>query len=135
MDIGGISLFTVMKQRLNWLTQRQEVLAQNIANADTPNYRAKDLAPFKFKHLLRHQSKGFGMSTTRVNHLSGGIKSRHGFSEITTRKPYETSPTGNGVVLEEQMMKVNATGMGHKLTTELYKKHLNMIRMAIGRAR
>ncbi len=41
MDLNKVSLFGMMKQRLAWLGQRQEVLAQNIANADTPGYRRK----------------------------------------------------------------------------------------------
>jgi flagellar basal-body rod protein FlgB len=44
----------------------------------------------------------------------------------------ETSPNGNSVVLEEQMAKLSETEISHRLTTNLYKKHLNMLKMAIG---
>lgn len=135
MDINSIPLLTVMKRRLNWLTQRQGVLAQNIANADTPRYRPKDLKPFKFQRLMRSQSSQLAMKVTLKSHLAGGKRPGGAYKVVTTAKPYETSPTGNAVVLEEQMMKVSETGMGHRLATELYKKHLGMLKIAIGRDR
>ena len=135
MDIDAIPLLTVMKQRLNWFAQRQRVLAQNIANADTPKYRPSDLKPFKFQHLLRRQQGRLAMQTTRQSHLAGAKKPAGDFKVVKTAKTYETSPSGNAVVLEEQMMKVNETGMGHRLTTQLYKKHLGMLKTAIGRDR
>ncbi len=53
MELGKISLFGVIRKRLAWLGQRQEVVAQNIANADTPNYQARILKPFKFREMVR----------------------------------------------------------------------------------
>ena len=43
MAIGDLPIFSMMKQRLHWLTERQQVLAENVANANTPGYIAKDL--------------------------------------------------------------------------------------------
>ena len=56
------------------------------------------------------------------------------FAEERTRHPYESAPAGNAVILDEQMMKVGATTMSYRLTTELYKKHLTMIRTALAGA-
>lgn len=145
MDFGNIPLFDMMKKRLSWLNQRQRVLAQNIANADTPGYRPRDMKSFDFESLLRGRlrtagsgqsaSGRLGLSRTSRGHLDGSISSGNGFSTVVNRRPYETMPTGNGVVLEEQMAKINETGLAHKLTTELYKKHLSMLSTALGRAR
>ena len=66
-------------------------------------------------------------------HVGGGPRRSADFAEERTRHPYESAPAGNAVILEEQMMKVGATTMSYRLTTELYKKHLNMIRTALGR--
>ena len=60
-ELGNLGLFQVVKKRLNWLGQRQEVLAQNIANADTPNYRSSDLKPYNFKELLRREDAQLNM--------------------------------------------------------------------------
>ena len=45
MDPSDIGLFRLAEKRLNWIEQRQQVLAQNIANASTPDYKARDLSP------------------------------------------------------------------------------------------
>ncbi len=133
MELDKLSLFSVVKKRLAWLGHRQEVLAQNIANSDTPRYQARDLKAFKFKDLVRNQSSNIRMAATADSHLTGSPKRAVDFKVETERLPYETSPNGNSVVLEEQMAKINETGISHRLTTELYKKHLTMLRMAIGR--
>ena len=52
MDFNKMSLFGMVKSKLAWLGQRQEVLAQNIANSDTPKYRASDLKPYDFEDFL-----------------------------------------------------------------------------------
>ncbi len=127
-----MTIFAVVKKRLAWLGQRQEVIAQNIANADTPNYKSKDIKPFQFKELLRRESSSLNMNATQASHLRGVRTAVRSFKVEDDRKPYETNPTGNSVILEEQMAKMNETGASHRLTNELYKKHLNMIRLALG---
>ncbi len=131
MDLNTIPLFGAVKKRLNWLGQRQEILAQNIANADTPEYRAKDIQAFRFRDLLRSQNSVLRMASTQANHLTSPKRATD-FKEFEVKKPYETAPNGNSVVLEEQMAMMSETSVGHKLTTNLYKKHLNMLRMALG---
>lgn len=132
MELSELSLFSVIKKRLAWLGQRQEVIAQNIANADTPRYKAKDLKPLTFRDMLQPKTQPLNMVATKANHLPGERKRQSEFGAADERKPYETSADGNSVILEEQMAKLNETQVSHRLTNELYKKHLQMIRMAIG---
>ena len=132
MELSKFTLFEVVKKRLAWIGQRQEILAQNIANADTPKYRARDIEPFKFKDLVRGKSSiGLNMSTTMGSHILGRRSPVRDFKEVTDRRPFETNPIGNSVVLEEQMSKLSENGISHRLTTQLYKKHLNLFRMAL----
>lgn len=131
MDLDKVTLFSVVKKRLGWLGQRQEILAQNIANADTPDYRAKDLKPFQFKELIRRESAQLNMVADGPGHLGGRRKRIRDFSEEQVRRPFETTPTGNSVVLEEQMAKINESNINHKLATNLYRKHLGMFRTAL----
>jgi flagellar basal-body rod protein FlgB len=131
MDFSKITLFQAMKKRVAWLNQRQEVLAQNIANTDTPGARARELEPFSFERLIRREEVQLNMASTSGDHMGGRRKRVRDYSTEETRKPYETAPTGNAIVIEEQMMKLNETGIQHKLMTELYKKHLKMFRTAI----
>lgn len=135
MELGKLTLFDVVKKRLAWLGQRQEVISQNIANSDTPNYKAKEIQPFQFKELLRRENSGLNMSVTEVSHLRGVRKAVRRFQVKDNRQPYETNPSGNSVVLEEQMSKMNENGASHRLTSELYKKHLSMIQAALGTKR
>ena len=132
MDLKPITLFEAVKKRMDWLAQRQEVLSQNIANADSPNYRARDLKPYNFKELIRRESAQLNMVASEGGHLPGRRKRIRDFSEQKERKPFETAPAGNSVVLEEQMAKVGETGANYKMATNLYRKHLSMIRMALG---
>ncbi len=133
MDLGKIALFDMMKKRFAWLAQRQEVLAHNIANADTPGFNPSDIEPFKFERLVKSTATKVNMTMSDADHLGGQRQRIAAFDAKETRRPYETSPSGNAVVIEEQMMKIGATATSHKLTTELYKKHLGMIRTALGR--
>ena len=130
--LSSLGLFQAVKKRLNWLGQRQEVLAQNIANADTPNYRSSDLKPYNFKELLRREDAQLNMVTSGSNHLSGRKKRIRDYSSEKS-SPFETSPAGNNVILEEQMAKVGETGTNYKMATGLYKKHLHMFKIALGR--
>ncbi|MEO5337152.1 MAG: flagellar basal body rod protein FlgB [Magnetospirillum sp. WYHS-4] len=126
-------MFGLMKQRMNWHAQRQEVLAHNVANADTPRFRPRDLMPMKFTQMLQRQAMQVNMDVTTPGHLPGTRKRVRDFTEQEEAKPFETAPAGNGVIMEEQMAKLNENQMAQKMTTELYKKHMNNIRVAIGK--
>lgn len=130
MDFSNIPLFGVAKKRLDYLTRRQEVIASNIANADTPDYRAKDLKEFRFKELIRRETRHLSVAATSDAHLMGQRKRVSEFDERALRKPYETTPNENGVVLEEQMMNLGVTNESHRLASQLYRKHIEMLKMA-----
>ncbi len=133
MDLNKLTLFGMVKKRMDWLTQRQEVLSQNIANADTPGYKARDLKGVDFKRLIGRQRRSLNMATTEPGHITGREKRETEFGDEKSRKPYETAINGNSVVLEEQMAKINETGIAHRLATQLYKKNLSMFAIAIGK--
>ena len=134
MDLNKLTMFGMLKGQMKWLNKRQEVLAQNIANADTPNYKPQDLKAVNFREIMREQHK-----RDMMNRMSGtavaGLGSSTAFKTDVERAPYETSPDGNAVVLEEQMGKVGETQMKYQLTNELYRKHIGMIKIALGKGR
>ena len=130
MDLSNLGLFKLMSRKMGWLTQRQEVLAQNVANADTPRYKSRDLKPFTFREALGDQRR-LPAATTSPAHLQG-TRGTGGLDKVQRQgNPYETSPTGNNVILEEQMLKVGQTAMDYQTMTNLYKKQVTMIRTAI----
>jgi flagellar basal-body rod protein FlgB len=128
-------LFRLLSARLGWLAQRQGVLAQNIANADTPDYRPKDLQAKDFQRL----AKDFAGRPTRIavhqtneDHLGGKPGARLGLAGKDQRMPYEVSPDGNAVVLEEQTAKAAQTALDHQLASNLYRKYVSMFKIALG---
>jgi len=133
MAFDDLTIFSAVKKRLNWLTQRQEILSQNIANSDTPKYAAKDLKAYKFTELIRREGMQLNMNVSEAGHLPGKRKRIRDYQEMEVRRPFETSPGGNSVVLEEQMAKINESQINHKLTTNIYKKHLLMFKIALGK--
>ena len=131
MDLDKIPLFKAMSQRMTWLNERQSVLAQNVANADTPNYRPSDLKAPSFKELMGRSNTRLKMATTEGNHLTG-IGADAPFRAEPDRKA-ELSPSGNGVKLEDEMLKVSGTATDYQLTTTLYKQHIAMLKTVLGK--
>ena len=128
-------LFTLISARLGWLSQRQAILGQNLANADTPDYRPRDLRPADFARLIRPVPEPAGraaLARTDPGHLDEGRSARIGLGARAADSSYETTPDGNAVILEEQMAKATATALDYQLTSNLYRKYLGMMRIALG---
>lgn len=125
-------LFTLLSRRAEWLGARQSVLAQNIANADTPGFRPLDLVPFERALAAAPGVPPPPLARTHSEHLPGTAPARSGEPHGRRVAAWETAPSGNAVVLEEQMQKVARTQLDHQLTTSLYARHLGMIRTALG---
>jgi flagellar basal-body rod protein FlgB len=133
MNLSNISLFSMLSDRMAWLTKRQQVLSHNIANANTPGFVPKDLAPVDFKRMAEHASGSISISATNGSHLSGSSRSSDAFRAVEPKGDAEMTPSGNAVVLEEELMKVSETVMDHQIMANLYSKHINMIRTVLGR--
>ena len=133
MELTDLPMFGLIRNRMNWLGQRQQVLSQNVANADTPSYRARDLKEFDFREVLdssRRRQMGVTLDRTNIAHSLGTSSSgRSEFSSGEVRDAYETAPDGNAVVLEEQMIKMSESVTNHGLMTQIYKKQLAMFKM------
>lgn len=130
MDLKDTGLFRLMSDKMAWHNQRQQVLSQNIANADTPHYRPQELAAFDFKKQLR-ETRQLPVASTMQGHLAGTIPAKTGFKEEKEGSPYETAPDGNAVVLEEQMLKVGQNAIDYQTVTNLYRKQVGMLRTAM----
>ncbi|MBH68675.1 MAG: flagellar basal-body rod protein FlgB [Rhodospirillaceae bacterium] len=135
MNLGKLDLFRMASGKMGWLNERQTVLAQNIANADTPGYHARDLKPQDFSRMLS-ANKPINVSKTSAGHIEGTI-ARNDFriTKERNRDVYEVNPNKNAVVMEEQLMKVSESNMNYKLASNIYKKNLSMFKLALGVAR
>lgn len=136
MDVSKLPLFEVLNERMHWLGQRQQVLAQNIANLNTPGYRALDLRESDFARLVGRAHRKLSLASTGGAVLgAGGLGGGKPYAVVPDPTPAETTPSGNGVMLEDQLMKVADTQAGYQAAISLYKKHLAMIRLALGGGR
>ena len=135
MDLSKLPFFSAVAGRFSWLGQRHQLLAENIAHADTPGFRPHDLKPVGFDDLLAEAHAGVTLRRTSANHVAGaqGLNGHAQFRGERQEGNYEIAPSGNAVVLEEQVIKVAENAMEHQLATNLYRKHINLIRLALGR--
>ena len=140
MNFLEIPLFGVMKTKMGYLSARQAQLAQNIANADTPGYKATDVASPDFKRTLSaqqlHRSAsqgGLSMQTTNAKHMSPKMGNAGNFVIIKRDSTYELNPTGNNVSIEEEMSMVAENQAEYTKTLNLYRKTVDMFKTAIGR--
>ncbi|MCE2926405.1 MAG: flagellar basal body rod protein FlgB [Rickettsiales bacterium] len=128
-------LFSLMRGKLNHLSERQSVLAQNVANADTPGYQAKDLSEPNFKEIAARmtQSASMPMAVTNRKHMQGEQVGVTSSGTIKRPSTYERNPNGNNVVIEEEMMRVAENQAEYQKVLSLYRKTVDMFRTALGR--
>lgn len=130
MDPTDIGLFRLAERRLAWVDRRQQVLAQNIANASTPGYQARDVPPFEAA-LAGHAGPGEGSGLVRTDpaHIVGTG------AGIAGRKLHSSgkAPDGNRVSVEEQLGRVADTASTQELVTNLYHKYQGLFRTVLGR--
>jgi flagellar basal-body rod protein FlgB len=135
MAIMDIPIFSMLRTKLQWGQERQRVLAENIANADTPSFRPRDLVQPKFDSLAPTASATppVILARTEPGHIAGmGVSSSAAFPSRTD-DGYEIRPTGNAVSLEEEMMKIASNQMDYQAATALYTRSLNLLKTAIGK--
>lgn len=121
---------TMMKAHMKYQGVRQGVLAQNVANIDTPHYKAQDLKKLDFKRLAEEQHNKLEMAATNPAHQSGTLMGGTSFSTIKDRNTYEMRPTENNVSLEDQMGKVSDTNAQFTLSSTMIKKFTTLYRKA-----
>jgi flagellar basal-body rod protein FlgB len=131
MDLPDVPLLAMLRERMNWLHQRQDVLSENVANADTPNFVARDLKPLDFEQALGSVSTGPSLATTNVRHISLTPTHMGKFEDHET-PDQESSPNGNSVALEAEMVKVSETQSQFQAAANLYAKAMSMMKVAIG---
>jgi len=111
--------------------QRQGVIAENVANSDTPGYRAKDLQSFSDLHAAKSSGPGH-MKATREGHL-GFTAGNMGYEAEEISAFGAESPNGNTVSLEDQMTRSAEVQHTHEMALGVYSKSLSIIRLGLGR--
>jgi len=142
MGPDDIPLFGMLKSRLGYLSERQKVIAQNVANASTPGYQPRDLKAYSFQASLMNQGAsqqpyrggravpagGVAMIATSASHM--GPSNAPSAWRATAGADSETTLDGNAVSLEDQMLKMSDARMNYDAAVGFYQKSLTMLRMA-----
>jgi flagellar basal-body rod protein FlgB len=129
MAISDLPILSMLRTRLQWHQERQRVLAENIANSETPGFRPRDLAAPTFQHALA-QAQAVTLAQTDPLHLVGG-GGRETFA--TEQQHFTIRPAGNAVHLEDEMMKVAANQMDYQAASALYGRSLSLIKLALSK--
>lgn len=131
MNLQSLELFSAVGRKINFLTKRQRVLAQNIANIDTPEYKARDLREPSYSRRLGRSAFDVNLTRTNQRHFTA---TRFASEQpiIETNDFYESTISGNTVNLEENLIKINQTSADYSLATNLFRKYHSFINIAIG---
>jgi flagellar basal-body rod protein FlgB len=130
MDLNGIPLFSMITNRMNWLSSRQSLLSENVANASTPNYVARDMKPVDFGAMLAQEAQGTRLNTTNTRHIA--LRGNTGNFQPEEASGEAGTPGGNVVSLEQEMIKLSDTQLQYQAATNIYQKAVGMFRIALG---
>lgn len=129
------NLLALFTKKMDYLMQRQGVIADNVANANTPNFKAREMA--SFESVLGNLQSGRTATLTATNPMhfttakgvGGGL-----YKASASKDVYEVKPSGNSVVTEQQLADLAETNSQYQMITGLYKKTMGLIKTAMGRA-
>lgn len=127
---GKLEIFQMAQGLATHASARQSAIATNVANADTPGYRARDIAPFEQSY--RGDDGPGAMRATRGGHLANGDNKT---DFVTIDRPGPSSPNGNTVSIETEMMKATEVRHDHEMALSVYQTSLGILRTSMGRGR
>ena len=120
--MSAIHLFDVVSRSNQWLSVRQSTIASNIANANTPGYKALDVEPFE-KVL---ESTRLAMNGTQPGHMTDGA-TKASAVEVSKSEPWETTHSGNSVSLEQELINAGDVNRAYRLNTGVAKAFHRML--------
>ncbi len=123
-----------IRRQMQTLSERQRVIAQNIANSETPGYKARTVADADFSDLVESSGK---VARPRVELTQGmrnlGAIQPAGSGIVLDKDVSETKPDGNNVTLEDQLLRMGQVQAEFTAMTNLYRKQLSMLKTAVGK--
>ena len=117
-----MEIFNIVSRHNNWLAVRQTAVAGNIANANTPGFRAQDVQPFE----VAVEQARLAMAATQPGHLSSGPPDAPA-TEVRRENPWEVTHSGNNVSPEQELLKAGEVNRAFRLNTSVAKAFHRMI--------
>ena len=124
--MSQVYLFELASHRTQWLSSRQQLIAGNVANANTPEYRAQDLKPFA---AVLAQTQ-ITMATTDPAHLTPAETEFDPDRQIDSENP-DSTISGNSVNLQDEMMKLGEVGRDSSMANSVKKIFHQMMMSAL----
>jgi flagellar basal-body rod protein FlgB len=132
MAISDLPIFSLLRSKMQWHQERQRLLAENVANASTPGFRPRDLAPMQSDGPGTVNGASLTLARTDGSHMTAGGAGGSAFA-LERGGRSQIRPSGNAVNLEDEMLKVGANQMDYQLVTSLYTHSLGLIKSALGK--
>ena len=130
MNLSNLSILGLASDRMQWLSVRQKVTSENVANASTPNYKARDVS--SFETLLNSElSRGNGLVTTHSKHIPGAASGTSGVRTVDDRTAINATLDGNTVNLEEQSIRAAEISDQYRMAAQVYRKSYDLLTMAV----
>lgn len=135
MSLTDLPVLRAIKDKLRFHETRQKLLAENVANADTPGYRGRDVkAPDFFRMAVEGERRtAVAPVTTSPLHIAVAPLTNAAGARAEKVDGYEVTPDGNSVSLEDQVMKVTQNQMDYQVASSLYMHSLGLLKTAIGK--
>ena len=131
MPINDLPALSILRTKMQWHQERQRVLAENVSNSNTPNFRPRDLVEPKFDDTGATAAGSLAMLRTSSGHISPSGADPN-FAQ-NRKVGFQTRPAGNAVSLEDEMLKVSANQTDYAAATTLYSRSLHLLKTAIGK--
>jgi flagellar basal-body rod protein FlgB len=132
MAISNLPILSMLRTRMHWHQERQRLLAENVANAETPRFKPRDLAPPNVGRPVASGSGPVVLAATNAAHIQPAAGGSGQF-QAERKASYEVRPSGSAVNLEDEMLKVAANQMDYQAATALYGRSLGLIKAALGK--
>ena len=132
MPISQIPLFSMLRTKMHWHQERQRLLAENVANADTGHFKPRDLALPAFDRT-KPAMAAVALERTSSAHIAGASAGAAPQFELDRPGGFEVLPGGNAVSLEDEMLKVASNQMDYQAAAALYSRGLGLLKTALGR--
>jgi flagellar basal-body rod protein FlgB len=130
VSLDAIPLMQIIKGKLDYTNQRQRVISENVANADTPGFAPHDLSNFTAQAALKPRPTGSGLTTTNVMHIAGTPTAGPEAYKTLSAPDSEARLDGNQVVLEEQMAKMTQSRIDYEAAVDFYQQSMNLLQTA-----
>lgn len=119
MDVSSISVLNLLQQKMQYTSEKQEILTQNITNVDTPKYRRQDLKKPDFARMVKSYNDGLNLETSSPMHISSVSGNAGVFSSYDT---------GDRVELDQEAIKMMENRLDYNSATATYKKILGILK-------